>query len=96
MRESVDKMSAEEMQAWVERRLDKAAEEIGYAMGLMVVSMFANRPTPEDPEAHLKGFPGIPRLTDLLDARVARIAADGFTEAVRALIPVVRPHGEQD
>ena len=91
MSESADGMSTAQMQAWVEQRLDKAAEEIGYAMGLLVVSMLANMPTPDDPEAHLKGFPGLARVTDLLDARVARIAADGFTEAVRALIPVVRP-----
>ena len=91
MSESADGMSTAQIHA-LEQRLDKAAEEIGYAMGLMVVSMLANMPTPDDPEAHLKGFPGLARVTDLLDARVARIAADGFTEAVRALIPVVRPH----
>src|SRR6185436_13419879 len=55
MDESAPGMSTQEMQLW-ERRLDKAAEEIGYAMGLMVISVLANMPTPEDPEAHLKSF----------------------------------------
>ena len=91
MDESATGMSSEAMQQLWERRLDKAAEEIGYAMGLMVISVLANMPTPEDPEAHLKAFPGLSSVTDTLEARLARVAADGFTEAVRALIPVIRP-----
>ena len=71
-------------------RLDKAAQEIGFATGMMVMSLFARMPSPEDPEAHMKAIPGLLRTTDALDGRFARMSADGFTEAVRFMVPVVR------
>ena len=36
-------------------------------------------------------IPDLLRTTDALEGRFSRMAADGFTEAVRFLLPVVRP-----
>ena len=89
-------LSTQEMQEWVDLRLDQASEEIGYATGMMVMSLLANLPTADDPDAHIKAFPGLQRFTDVLENRFARMAADGFSEAVRFRLPVVRHKPQQD
>ena len=95
MRKANATLSTKEIQEWVDLRLDQAAEEIGYATGMMVMSLLAKMPTREDPEAHIKTFPGLQRFTDALESRFARMAADGFSEAVRFRLPVVRHKPEQ-
>ena len=85
-------LSREEMQEWFDLRLDQAAEEIGYATGMMVMSLLEKLPTNDDPEAHIKAFPGLQRFTDVLENRFGRMAADGFSEAVRFRLPIVRPN----
>ncbi len=96
MSEAKAGLSTQEMQEWVDLRLDQASEEVGYATGMMVMSLLANLPTAEDPEAHIKAFPGLQRFTDVLENRFARMAADGFSEAVRFRLPVVRHKQQQD
>lgn len=85
------RLSKEELEVWLDPRLDKAAEEIGYAIGMMIMSLLAKLPTPEDPDTHSRALPGLQRITAALEGRFARMAADGFTEAVRFLLPAVRP-----
>lgn len=77
------------MREWLDLRLDQAAEEIGYATGMMVMSLLAKMPTPESPEAHMRPIPGLLRITDALDGRFAGMARDGLTEAVRFLLSAV-------
>jgi hypothetical protein len=96
MSKAQSELSTKEMQEWMDLRLDEAAEEIGYATGMMVMSLLANLPTAHDPEAHIKAFPGLQRFTDVLENRFARMAADGFAEAVRFRLPVVRHKPQQD
>ena len=90
MSEARGELSTEEMQEWLDLRLDKAAEEIGFATGMMVMSLLAKMPTPADPDAHLRAIPGLQRITDVMEGRFSRMSADGFTEAIRFLLPVVR------
>lgn len=90
MSEAMGGLSTKEMQEWVDLRLDHASEEIGYATGVMVMSLLATLPTADDPDAHINAFPGLQRFTDVLENRFARMAADGFSEAVRFRLPVVR------
>ena len=71
--------------------MDKAAQEIGFSTGMMVMSLLAKVPSPEDPEAHLKAIPDLQRITDVVKRRFAREAAASFTEAVRFSISLMRP-----
>jgi len=71
--------------------MDKAAQEIGFSTGMMVMSLLAKMPSPEDPEAHLKAIPDLQRITDVVKRRFAREAAASFTEAVRFSISLMRP-----
>lgn len=96
MSETNGGLSTEELREWLDLRLDQAAEEIGYATGMMVMSLLARLPTADDPEGHFTAFPGLQRVTDVLESRFARMAADGFSEAVRFRLPVVRHKPQQD
>jgi hypothetical protein len=96
MSKAMGGLSTKEMQEWVDLRLDQASEEVGYATGMMVMSLLANLPTADDPDAHIKAFPGLQRFKEVLENRFARMAADGFAEAVRFRLPIVRHKPQQD
>lgn len=91
MSEARSTLTAREAEALIDLRLDKAAQEIGFTTGMMVMSLLATMPTPEDPKAHLKVIPGLQRITDVVKRRFAREAAAGFTEAVRFSLSLMQP-----
>lgn len=78
--------TAREANALMDIRLDKAAEEIGYATGMLVMALLAKPPKPDDPTTHAPVFRRLKFVRDVVAGRSGKVGAGAFIEAVRFML----------
>ena len=83
-------LTSREAQDMIDLRLDKAAEEIGYATGMLIMELLSKSPTLDNPAGHADVFHGLRRVRDVVIGRSGKVAADSFTEAVRFMLDLTR------
>ncbi len=82
--------TAREANALMDMRLDKAAEEIGYATGMLIMELLKTSPMLDNPAGHADVFHGLRRVRDAVTGRSGKVAADSFTQAVRLMLDLTR------
>ncbi|HKQ24831.1 MAG TPA: hypothetical protein VJT81_10360 [Burkholderiales bacterium] len=86
-------LTAREVQALMDLRLDKAAEEIGYAAGMLMMALLSNPPTRENQAGYADAVRDLKRLRNVVTGRCGKLATDGFTQGVRFMLDSARrPH----
>ncbi len=82
--------TSREVQDMVDLRVDKAAEEIGYATGMLIMELLKTSPMLDNPAGHADVFHGLRRVRDAVTGRSGKVAADSFTQAVRFMLDLTR------
>lgn len=61
--------TSREVQDMVDLRVDKAAEEIGYATGMLIMELLKTSPMLDNPAGHADVFHGLRRVRDAVTGR---------------------------
>ncbi len=86
-------LTTREVQTLMDFRLDKAAEEIGYATGMLMMALLSNPPTREKQADYVDAVRDLKRIRNVVTGRCGKLATDGFTQGVRFMLDSTRrPH----
>jgi hypothetical protein len=86
-------LTTREVQALMDWRLDKAAEEIGYATGMLIMALLSNPPTRENHAGYAEAVRDLKRIRNVVTGRCGKLATDSFTQGVRFMLDSTRrPH----
>jgi len=86
MSQTTGVFTSREVQDMVDLRVDKAAEEIGYATGMLIMELLNKSPTFDNAASHADVFHSLRRVRDVVRGRSGKVAADSFTQAVRFML----------